>query len=133
MADPLSTLLSTERLVEATAGTGWLDRINDNFAKAQWLNYRTVTAVSVTVATDDDLILVDPTSNAVTLNLPAVATCDGMVLRVRAQNVANTITLDGNASETINGATTKTIGTAGRMATLFATSAGWYMQISDVP
>lgn len=125
MADPLSTLLSTERLVEATAGEGWLDRINDNFGMARWVNVRSVTALTDTATSADDCILLDATSNAVTLTLPPVADVTGMVLTVIAIDVSNTVTLDGNASETINGAATKTIGTVGHSVTLIATASGW--------
>lgn len=130
MAEPISTLISTERLVEATAGEGWLDRINDNFGMARWVNVRSVTSLTDTATSADDCILLDATSNAVTLTLPPVADVDGMVLTVIAINVSNTVTLDGNASETINGSATKTIGTINHRVELIATSSGWHANYS---
>lgn len=119
MADPIQTVLETENAVERIA------KHNENNDKRRWGDVRTVTASTYTVDPTDEVIYVDPTSNAITLTLPAVADVDGMMLDVIALNVTNTITLDGNGSETINGSTTKTIGTAGHWVRLVATSAGW--------
>ena len=125
MADPITTLDLTESVSDL------LTTIGLNFDVRLWNDNRTVTASSVTVGLTDEWILVDPTSNAITLNLPAVATCDGMVLVVTALNVANTITLDGSGAETINGSATKTIGTSGRTVVLRAYSGGWRANYFD--
>ena len=125
MADPITTLDLTESVSDL------LTTIGLNFDVRLWNDNRTVTASSVTVGLTDEWILVDPTSNAITLNLPAVATCDGMVLGVTALNVANTITLDGSGAETINGSATKTIGTSGRTVVLRAYSGGWRANYFD--
>lgn len=126
MADPITTVTS------ALTGAELVTVLNDNSDRRRWTDYRTVTASSVTVVATDELILVDPTSNAVTLNLPAVADVDGMELVVIALNVAHTITLDGSGAETINGSATKTIGTSGRCVVLRATSSGWRANYFDV-
>lgn len=69
----------------------------------------TVTAASVTVD-NHFTILCDCTSNAITLNLPAAA---GTGVKGRIYNckkidaTANAMTIDANASETIDGATTQ--------------------------
>lgn len=78
-----------------------------------------------TVLSTDELIRVNASGGAVTILLPAVADNVGRVLWVEAVNVSNTITLDGNASEQINGAATKTIGTAGRLVMLFCNGSAW--------
>jgi hypothetical protein len=44
---------------------------------------------------------------------------------VEALNVTNTVTIDGNASETVNGSATKTIGTAGRLVILRSDGTNW--------
>lgn len=67
--------------------------------------FRTVTA-SETLTAQDDVVLADATSGAITLTLPPVT--DGYkefcVKKIDAS--ANAVTIDGDGSETIDGATT---------------------------
>jgi len=54
--------------------------------------------------------LIDASSNNVTANLPAASTVfNGFVVRFKATDVTNVITIDGDSSETIDGMTTVTI------------------------
>jgi hypothetical protein len=62
-------------------------------------------------------------ASLVTLTLPPVAT-QNTPITIHSTGAGN-VTLDGNASETINGATTKTL-TAGKSVTLHpVTSSAW--------
>ena len=123
---PIETLLSTERLVGETTGSGWLDKINDNFRYRFGAEGQTKTANYTLVLADaSKLTRVDPTSGAVTITTPAASTCEGVGFLVEAMNVANTVTLDGNSAETINGSATKTIGTAGRLVLLRSDGTNW--------
>jgi len=123
---PIETLLSTERLVGETTGDGWLDKINDNFRYRFGAEGQNKTANYTLVLADaSKLTRVDPTSGAVTITTPAAATCTGVAFLVEALNVTNTVTLDGNSSETINGSATKTIGTAGRLVILRSDGTNW--------
>ena len=74
----------------------------------------TTTATSYTLTNNDFVLLVSPTAGNTTVNLPAVANIQpGRVYFIKRDATAtNTVTLDGNASETINGATTRQIGAA---------------------
>lgn len=73
---------------------------------------RTVTGASVTVVQADHTIFADATSNAITVNLPAAASHSGRVFAVvKTDASGNAVTLDANASETINGATTLALST----------------------
>lgn len=83
------------------------------------------TATSYTLTNNDYVLLVSPTAGNTTVNLPAVANIQpGRIYYVKRDATAtNTVTLDGNASETINGATTRAVGAAG--------TAGGAMIISD--
>ena len=58
-------------------------------------------------------ILCDATSGAITVNLPAISSVDtGRIYTIKKMDAAaNNITIDGNASETIDGATTQTLTT----------------------
>jgi uncharacterized Zn-binding protein involved in type VI secretion len=73
------------------------------------------TATSYTLTNNDYVLLVSPTAGNTTVNLPAVAAVQpGRKYCVKRDATAtNTVTLDGNASETINGATTRAVGAAG--------------------
>lgn len=63
-----------------------------------------------TVLTTDRVLNVDATSGNVTLNLYAISGNEGRWLEIRkSDSSSNTITLDGNGAETINGAATLVI------------------------
>lgn len=106
--------------------TGWLA----DFGSSKWERLKTVTAGSYTVLLTDDVLLVDASGGAVTINLPAVATCVGFRVDVIAINVASAITLDGNSAETINGSATKSVTVQYRRNVLLATAAGWVAQFN---
>lgn len=82
---------------------------NDN------ISFTTRTVAASTTLTDNDYVLnVEvPTAN-VTVTLPAVASVPpGRTYIIKRDATATfTVTLDGNASETINGATTRAVGAA---------------------
>lgn len=69
-------------------------------------------AYPVVIADDGKLIDVDASGGARTITLPTVATAgDGFIIGVKkTDSSANAVTVDGNGSETIDGATTRTIG-----------------------
>jgi hypothetical protein len=61
-----------------------------------------------------------------TVNLPAVATCLGREYTfVKTDASANAFTLDGNGSETINGAATLVVNTQWDRVTIIAHTSGW--------
>ena len=66
-------------------------------------------------------------SSAVTINLPAVASNDGLELVFKLLGTG-TATLDANASETIDGALTFALSLQNSSVTLTATSAGWRVE-----
>jgi len=70
----------------------------------------TVTAASDTLDTANFVVLGDCTSNAITLNLPAVSGNSGLTYFIKKiDSTINAITVDGSGSETIDGATTAVI------------------------
>jgi len=88
--------------------------------------YRAVTATA-TLATTDWMLTADATGGAITVNLPAVSgIADGYTfLVVRLNSGANAVTLDGNGSETINGATTFALSSQYAYAWVVKVSTGW--------
>lgn len=66
-------------------------------------------------------------ASPVTVNLPAVATCDGLEIVLKRLGTG-TITVDASGNETIDGNETLTISQLYSSVTLTATSAGWYIE-----
>jgi len=66
-------------------------------------------------------------SSAVTVNLPAVATCDGIELVIKILGTG-TVTIDANGTETIDGAQTFALSLQNSSVTLTATNLGWRIE-----
>lgn len=80
------------------------------------------------VAADDYALFVDASGGAVTVNLPAVASNSGRVINVKkVDSSGNAVTLDGNASETIDGATTLAISTQYQSYTVHCDGSAWWI------
>lgn len=86
---------------------------------------RTVTATP-TFAANDCLINVNATGGAVTVNLPALSA--GRVFRFKKLDVsANTVTIDGNGSETIDGAATYVLTTQYESVEIIGGASEWHV------
>jgi hypothetical protein len=80
------------------------------------------------VLIDDYFIPVNVTGGTAQINLPASATSNGRLLIIADTNANsnnNAITLNPNASETINGAASFDIDVAGKVVTILNDGAGW--------
>jgi hypothetical protein len=77
----------------------------------------------------DKLIKVDATSGAVTIALLAAATAgDGFQVAIKKiDSSANAVTIDGNSSETIDGAVTLTLAGQNEVAVLTCDGTAWYV------
>jgi len=69
----------------------------------------TVTATTLTLDATHKNIYVDTSSNSVTITLPAVASHTGRIYTIKNIDATNTATVDGNASETIDGSLTQVL------------------------
>lgn len=99
----------------------------DRISAVERVSIRTITA-SASVADSDVVLLVDATAGAVTVTLPAAASSSGRVLYVKKTDASgNAVTLDGNASETIDGATTLAIATQYQSYTVICDGTGWWI------
>jgi hypothetical protein len=125
MADPITSWNAGDK------GADLKDKFNANFDKRFSRDTKAVTATTYAVALTDEFLRADATSNAVTLNLPPASTATDKTYWVEAVNVANTITLDPDGAELINGAATKTIGTAGRLTVIYCDGTGWFAWFMD--
>lgn len=77
----------------------------------------------------DKLVTVDATSGSVTIALLAAATAgDGFMVAIKKiDSSANTVVIDGNSSETIDGATTVTLSNQNEVAILISNGTSWYV------
>jgi len=72
-------------------------------------------------------VLVDDSGGSKTITLPAAAVCDGRIYNIKKLSASNTTTIDGNASETIDGATTLVLTTRYQTAKIQSDGTNWYL------
>lgn len=73
-------------------------------------------------------ILVDATSGAVTINLPAASSCAGRIYVIKKIDAsANAVTIDGNSTDPIDGAPTQSIGTQWSSYTIQSNGTAWFI------
>jgi len=111
-------------------------KINANFRKRSFLNVAAKSA-SFTVWTDDtagvpkDVYLVTTAAATITATLPTVASGDASLGRtvtiVKADSGGGSVTIDADGSETINGATTKSLASQFNFVTLVSDGTAWYV------
>lgn len=87
----------------------------------------TVTSASspVTVATNVYLYRANTTSGSITFNLPAAASSTGVQLVFKKISAANSLIIDGNGSETIDGALTKTLSANLASTMIYCNGTSW--------
>ena len=77
-------------------------------------------------AADADMILCDCTSGNITVNLPASASASGHAYTIKKTDAgAFAVTVDANGSETIDGATTRSLTSQHDSLTIVADGSGW--------
>lgn len=102
-------------------GAAWLGFVDQ-------LGYRVALVTDNLTVTEDHLdgvILSTPTGANKTLTLPAIANYRGRTLTVHHTGATYKTTLDGNGSETINGATTLDLTVTNMVVTIMAMATGW--------
>lgn len=81
-----------------------------------------------TATTADDVLLVDASGAARTITLYAASGNSGKILHIKkTDSSANSVTVDGNASETIDGATTKVLALQYESVTIVCDGSNWYV------
>lgn len=119
----------------------WGGELNDDldsldsliWTATNWITRAVTTTGSVTTADRNKLLTCDATGGAVTLTLPAVSGNDGLVIAFKRTNSgANAVILDGNASETIDGATTLTLSTQYDAVILQCNGATWSVMAQKI-
>jgi hypothetical protein len=81
-----------------------------------------------TATAADCTILCDATSAAFTVTLPPANTVSGRIYHVlKIDSSANAVTVDGDGSETINGATTKALASQWDKTVIQSNGTAWYI------
>jgi hypothetical protein len=110
---------STDHKVYEYSGTNWV-----SLSKRD--NVTTVSASTYTALGTDDFIVGSTASNTVTITLPPVSNYIGKTYTFKRSG-ANNMIIDGDASELIDGATTRTLSTDGDKLEIKGTSTRWYI------
>lgn len=104
----------------------WVDDGTTRLDGGLNLNIRTVTG-SITAA-EDFTILCDATSGGITINLPAASTVTGRIYNVKKiDNSVNTVTIDPDSTETIDGAATNVISTQWTNIQFQSNGTNWFI------
>jgi hypothetical protein len=95
-----------------------------------------VTEVSADATLDEthNVVVSNTSGGDVTLTLPAASTCSGRIYYFVKTNAANSLIIDGNGTETINGSTTKSYTNIYSRLTIVSNGADWIiMHEEDTP
>ncbi|MBL0182164.1 MAG: hypothetical protein IPP96_07675 [Chitinophagaceae bacterium] len=88
----------------------------------------TTKTATYTATASDYTILCNNTSGAITINLPAAAGCTGRVYVIKKiSGASNNVVIDGNASETIDGVTTRTLTLQYESAAIQSNGSNWFV------
>lgn len=87
----------------------------------------TVTSSTYDVKTGDRYIFADATAGNITINLPPASLSAKRILTIKLISSSNSVTADGNGSETIDGATTQSISTQYSFFTIKCNGTTWYI------
>lgn len=87
-----------------------------------------IITTSQTALTTDSVIIADATSGAITFTLRPAAEWENKIITIiRINGGINAVTIDGNASETINGAATMVLATQYEKASLISKNGAIYV------
>jgi hypothetical protein len=106
------------------------DSVNSILKRFERVQKKRIIEVSsaYTITLEDHTILVDATSGAVTITLPKAYNGFEYLFNVKKiDSSANTVTIDGDGSEKIDGATTKVISTQYDSITIQSDKTEWWI------
>lgn len=85
-------------------------------------------SATYTASLSDHILNVNANSGAVVINLPTAASAAGKTYIVKKIDASvNTVTIDGNGSETIDGATTKVLSVQYASYTIYSNGMEWFI------
>lgn len=87
-----------------------------------------VTKTGAYTATESDFTILGNTAGgSFSITLPAAASSNEMILVIKQISATNTLTIDGNASETIDGATTVALATQYLFRVIICDGTNWHV------
>lgn len=110
---------------------GFLYQQNDGGTETKLLSSANLNVTSktanYTATSADDVILCNASGGSFTITLPAAASNTGKVLRIKKTDstLTGTVTIDGNASETIDGALTRVLVTPNETIMIVCDGSNW--------
>lgn len=90
------------------------------------LNISTITA-DYTPDGDDYTILCNTSSGAINVNLPSASGLNGSIFNIKIIDATNTVTINGNGSETIDGSLTAVLTVLNDCVTIQSNGSNWYI------
>ena len=91
------------------------------------INYKIDTITSNTTLSSHNYILANASSGNITITLPDATTCQGRGYIIKKiDSSSNTITIDGNGSQTIDGSLTQTLSTQYEVIRIISDGNNWY-------
>ncbi len=88
----------------------------------------TTKTATYTATASDYTILCNNTSGAITINLPAAAGCSGRIYVIKKISaIFNNVVIDGNASENIDGSTTRTLTAQYETVRIQSDGSNWFI------
>ena len=89
---------------------------------------KTVTTTTHTTALEDVVLVDDDTAGgAVTITLPAAAVSEGIQYQIKKLGTTGAVTIDANAAEKIDGATTKVLSSQYKTITIVCDGTSWHV------
>lgn len=129
MRNDLLPNLASESVIEKNTklyfSNSWSVFFNNLFEKVYkpYYNIKNYSNSPVTVGSNDIMLLIDTTAGAITANLPSAVNLQGRYKTFKNTGT-NNLTIDGNASETIDGSLTLVLASNG-YATLMSDGLNW--------
>ena len=106
----------------------WRPYQNNTGPGLSQLAIKTTTSSTYNVLSQDNVILCDCSSNAITVNLPAAASSTNRELNIKKiDSTGNAVTVDGDSTDTIDGQLTKIISSQWSNMQLVCDGSGWYI------
>lgn len=107
------------------------------YVDAQVQNLPAVDAISstTTLTSAHDIVTCDTSGGAFTVTLPTAVGIEGKeyILKYSDSGIINALTVDGDGSETIDGATTTTLNTEGETLRIISDGANWVILDRRIP